>query len=41
MVRQDAFERLAMDERDAAADKTPIDYIFSVDVLMKVLILSR
>ena len=33
MVRQDAFERLAMDERDAAADKTPIDYIFSVDVL--------
>lgn len=22
-----------MDERDAAADKTPIDYIFSVDVL--------
>lgn len=33
MVRQDAFERLAMDERDAAVDKTPIDYIFSVDVL--------
>ena len=33
MVRQDAFERLAMDESDAAADKTPIDYIFSVDVL--------
>lgn len=33
MVRQDAFERLAMDEGDAAADKTPIDYIFSVDVL--------
>lgn len=33
MVRQDAFERLAMDERDAAADKAPIDYIFSVDVL--------
>lgn len=33
MVRQDAFERLAMDERDAAEDKTPIDYIFSVDVL--------
>ena len=33
MVRQDAFERLAIDERDAAADKTPIDYIFSVDVL--------
>ena len=33
MVRQDAFERLAMDERDTAADKTPIDYIFSVDVL--------
>ena len=33
MVRQDAFERLAMDETNAAADKTPIDYIFSVDVL--------
>ena len=33
IVRQDAFERLAMDERDAAEDKTPIDYIFSVDVL--------
>lgn len=33
MVRQDAFERLAMDESDTAADKTPIDYIFSVDVL--------
>lgn len=33
MVRQDAFERLAMDESGAAADKTPIDYIFSVDVL--------
>ena len=33
MVRQDAFERLAMNESDAAADKTPIDYIFSVDVL--------
>ena len=33
MVRQDAFERLAMDEGDAVADKTPIDYIFSVDIL--------
>ena len=33
IVRQDAFERLAMDERDAAEDKTPIDYIFSVDAL--------
>lgn len=31
--RQRAFERLAMDEADATADMTPLDYIFSVEIL--------
>lgn len=33
LVRQDAFERLAMDAENATQDRTPIDYIFSVDIL--------
>ena len=31
--RQEAFERLAMNEEDAAADREPLDYIFSVEIL--------
>ncbi len=31
--RQDAFERLAMDEKDATDERTPLDYIFSVEIL--------
>lgn len=31
--RQTAFERLAMNEEDAADDVTPLDYIFSVEIL--------
>ena len=31
--RQDAFERLAMNEADATADKSPLDYIFSYEIL--------
>lgn len=31
--RQDAFERLAMNEEDAAAEREPLDYIFSVEIL--------
>ena len=31
-IRQNAFERLAMDEENAT-DKEPLDYIFSVDIL--------
>lgn len=31
--RQDAFERLAMDEKDATDGQTPLDYIFSVEIL--------
>lgn len=31
--RQDAFERLAMDEVDVTADKAPLDYIFSYEIL--------
>ncbi len=31
--RQEAFERLAMDEDDGAADAEPLDYIFSVEIL--------
>lgn len=31
--RQDAFERLAMNEVEANADKQPLDYIFSVEIL--------
>lgn len=31
--RQRAFERLAMNEEDATADKEPLDYIFSVEIL--------
>ncbi len=31
--RQDAFERLAMNEADAIANKTPLDYIFSYEIL--------
>ncbi len=31
--RQEAFERLAMDEKDAAQGKEPLDYIFSVEIL--------
>ncbi len=32
-VRQQAFERLAMDEEDATDEVKPLDYIFSVDIL--------
>ncbi len=32
-VRAEAFERLAMDEQDAAEDRQPLDYIFSVEIL--------
>lgn len=32
-VREVAFERLAMKEEDATAELTPLDYIFSVDIL--------
>lgn len=31
--RQNAFERLAMNEEDATDDKQPLDYIFSVEIL--------
>ena len=31
--RQAAFERLAMNEEDAAAEREPLDYIFSVEIL--------
>ncbi len=31
--RQEAFERLAMDEKSSHADQTPLDYIFSVEIL--------
>ena len=31
--RQEAFERLAMNEDDHAGDKEPLDYIFSVEIL--------
>lgn len=31
--RQSAFERLAMDERDTTDEITPLDYIFSVEIL--------
>ncbi len=31
--RQDAFERLAMDEKDASFNHQPLDYIFSVEIL--------
>ena len=31
--RQDAFERLAMNETDANIEKEPLDYIFSVEIL--------
>lgn len=31
--RIEAFERLAMDERDATEDRQPLDYIFSVEIL--------
>ncbi len=31
--RMEAFERLAMDERDATEDRQPLDYIFSVEIL--------
>lgn len=31
--RQDAFERLAMNEEDANEEKEPLDYIFSVEIL--------
>lgn len=31
--RAEAFERLAMDEKEASEDKQPLDYIFSVDIL--------
>ena len=31
--RQSAFERLAMNEEDATEDVTPLDYIFSVEIL--------
>lgn len=32
-LRESAFERLAMREEDATAECTPLDYIFSVDIL--------
>ena len=32
-MRQEAFERLAMDEAEASVDCEPLDYIFSVDIL--------
>lgn len=31
--RQEAFERLAMDEEDQSENKEPLDYIFSVEIL--------
>ena len=31
--RQETFERLAMNEEDATAEKQPLDYIFSVEIL--------
>jgi superfamily II DNA or RNA helicase/HKD family nuclease len=31
--RQEAFERLAMDEADATKERTPLDYIFSYEIL--------
>ena len=31
--RADAFERLAMDEKDATENRQPLDYIFSVEIL--------
>ena len=31
--RQHAFERLAMDEKEATADNQPLDYIFSVEII--------
>ncbi len=31
--RQDAFERLAMNEEEATAGREPLDYIFSVEIL--------
>lgn len=31
--RQEAFERLAMNEDEATSDKTPLDYIFSYEIL--------
>lgn len=31
--RQNAFERLAMNEDDSLSDKQPLDYIFSVEIL--------
>ena len=31
--RADAFERLAMDEKDATEEMQPLDYIFSVEIL--------
>ena len=31
--RQNAFERLAMNEDDATNDNQPLDYIFSVEIL--------
>ncbi|MDD6205417.1 DEAD/DEAH box helicase family protein, partial [Succinivibrio sp.] len=33
MERQNAFERLAMNEDEATADNQPLDYIFSVEIL--------
>lgn len=32
-ARQDAFERLAMDEADATENRQPLDYIFSYEIL--------
>lgn len=32
-TRQAAFERLAMNEEDSSAEKQPLDYIFSVEIL--------
>ena len=31
--RQEAFERLAMNEEDGTSDREPLDYIFSVEIL--------
>ncbi len=32
-LREEAFERLAMEETESRPDRTPLDYIFSVDIL--------
>ena len=36
-----AFERLAMNEEDATDEKTPLDYIFSRDILNEGIDISK